>query len=642
MRRLVIDVEADSLTPKIIWCICVVDIDTGEENVFTDKLGFTRWFRQLRGVLVVGHNIIGFDAPAIRSVWHVPIDDVVCLDTLVCSRLFNYAVHGGHSLGAWGERLALPKGDFTEWAAYDDPARERERLERCVAYCLQDCRINVALFRQLEKAIYSDQWKRALHVEHEMAVICRSLHDDGFPFDYEAASAIHARLSDEVAGLLARLGREFPPRSRLIREVTPRATKFGTLNGGDFRWLKGGDLGPYEEGWTFSRLEWVPFNPGSPKQVIDRLNEAGWKPFEKTEGYKDAERELQDLLRSGRRERVEEVTARLEAYREYGWKISEENLATLPEDAPEGIQSFVEYRFLAKRLQTLTEWLNCYNKETGCIHGNFNHIGTWTGRMSHSDPNQGNVPSTESKYKGAGLRARAHELGKSMRALFSCRRDELLVGVDADAIQLRILAHYINDPVFTEALINGKKEDGTDAHTLNAIALGIGAARRADAKTFIYAWLLGAGVAKVAKVLGLTNQDAAQAVEDFIGYYPGLKRLKQETIPRDAARGYFIGIDGRIVNCDEYHMLAGYLQSGESCVMKHATVLWQKELRDEGVYFRQLNFVHDEWQTACRPADKDRVARAQTGAIRRVGQDLGVLCPLEGTAKFGRTWYDTH
>ena len=66
----------------------------------------------------------------------------------------------------------------------------------------------------------------------------------------------------------------------------------------------------------------------------------------------------------------------------------------------------------------------------------------------------------------------------------------------------------------------------------------------------------------------------------------------------DASRGYFDGLDGRKVQCNSEHlMLAGYLQNGEAVVMKHANVLWQKELKGLGIKYNQVDFVHDEWQT---------------------------------------------
>lgn len=648
-KRLVFDIEADSLTPTIIWCVCVIDVDTNEEWTFDNVDSFLDFHDQFGSSIWIGHNAIGYDSPAIeklgrRSRWSVHR----IIDTLVCSRLFNFSVHEGHSLDAWGKRLGLPKGEFNEWGAYDDPILELDRRARCRTYCLQDCRITASLFRKLEKAIYSETWRKALRVEHEAAIVCRELHDNGFRFDYQAAKSIHEEISRRVEQLLGELREAFPPKSRLIREITPRSTKFGTLAKGDFRWVEDGDLSVFQEGWSFSRIEFIPFNPGSPKQVVEVLNEAGWAPFDKTEGHKEAEKELSTLQRLPKAHRdgvqCDALRSRLQEYETYGWKVSEENLETLPEDAPEGTRLLVKWRMLSKRLQTLDEWLNHYNTQTKAIHSEFAHIGTWTHRKSHSKPNMGNVPSMDSKYHNEELKKLAYDYGKAMRSCFHVDEDEVLVGVDADGIQLRILAHYMDDPEFTEALVNGDKDRGTDAHTINAIALGIGAGQRARAKTFIYAWLLGAGTAKVAKILGLTNHEAGIAIESFIRRYEGLHRLKEHIIPIDAKRGWFEGFDGRLIRCDEYHMLAGYLQCGESVIMKHSAVLWRKELDEKGIWYKQVNDVHDEWQTATKNdnVSPDIVAREQVRAIVDTGRNLILRCPLAGTAKFGRNWMETH
>jgi DNA polymerase-1 len=241
-----------------------------------------------------------------------------------------------------------------------------------------------------------------------------------------------------------------------------------------------------------------------------------------------------------------------------------------------------------------------------------------------------------------------------MRQVWAAPPGKLLVGVDADSIQLRILAHYMNDERFIESLISGDKKNGTDAHTLNQSALNSGGEiicqSRDDAKTFIYAWLLGAGIQKVSQILGCTMEQAKYANDSFLDYYPGLKYLKTVTIPLDAEAGYFRGFDGRFVKSDEYHMLAGYLQNGEQCIMKTANLIWRKKLQQEKIPFKQVNFVHDEWQTE---VDEDMnlatyVAQVQADSIKEVGELFKLNCPLLGTytdgkkTTIGKNWYTTH
>lgn len=589
--------------------------------------------------LYIGHNILGFDVPALQTLWKCRFNLNKVIDTLVVSRLLNFRARGGHSLERWGERLGLPKGDFHEFSQYS---------QEMVDYCIQDCKVTKEVFLKLEKFIYDPQWKDSLRCEHKIATICRQMQDSGFSFDHLKALEIRKELRSKVSKLSEDLTKAFPARARLIREVTPRETKFGTIARNSVPTILGSDLSFFSPNSPFSFIEWVSFNPASPKMVIDRLNEAGWEPFEKTEGYKYAEKELQQLSRLPKAQcdakHIAEIREKLSNYETYGWRISEENLETLPDNAPMGTRILVKWRMLSKRLQTIEEWFRAFNPQDGKIHGTYNGIGTWTHRMSHSDPNQGNVPSIESKYHSEELKEIAKIYGNAMRSCFSCGPNNRLIGVDADSIQLRILAHYMDDKEFTESLINGKKEDWSDVHCLNAQRLGFidFKSNRPRAKTFIYAWLLGAGIGKSAKILGCSNSEASEKVGRFIDSYPGLRRLRQEVIPSDASRGYFIGFDGRKIFCDEYHMLSGYLQTGEACIMKHATIDWMEKLDTEKLPYSLVNFVHDEWQTETENRFSLRVGEIQRQAIRDIGKRFTLKCPLEGSIKIGKNWMETH
>jgi DNA polymerase I-like protein with 3'-5' exonuclease and polymerase domains len=165
---------------------------------------------------------------------------------------------------------------------------------------------------------------------------------------------------------------------------------------------------------------------------------------------------------------------------------------------------------------------------------------------------------------------------------------------------------------------------------------------------------LGAGDAKISEILGCSSREGREAKKRFIEFYPGLKALKDHIIPRDAARGFFYGLDGRAVLCDSKHlMLAGYLQNGEAIVMKTANLIWKRRIEEERLspYVKQVNFVHDEWQTEVK-GDYDlalRVAQIQAASIAEAGRILKVKCPLEGSIlnshkqpSIGRTWADTH
>lgn len=104
-------------------------------------------------------------------------------------------------------------------------------------------------------------------------------------------------------------------------------------------------------------------------------------------------------------------------------------------------------------------------------------------------------------------------------------------------------------------------------------------------------------------------------------------------------------MDGRKVIQNSSHlMLAGYLQNGEAVVMKWANRLWRQWATEEKIKFKQVNFVHDEWQTECYESldGAERLGELQRNSIVQAGVDLGIYCPLAGSTDIGKNWYDTH
>lgn len=618
--KVICDIEANGLEDCTeIWVIVCKEIDTGIIHTFRrpsiDPTAFLTFTKQV--TLWVGHGFLSYDAPVINRLLRSNVIDLsLCVDTLVVSRLVDYAIEGGHSLEAWGTRLRCPKGSYTDWVNYS---------EDMVQYCQQDVEVSHKLYLHFRPYIDSQVWARALKTEHAMVTICREMHDNGFYFNIDEARRIFAEIQSQLGPLDDELRSSFPPRLVPIRVVTPHLTKHGTLSRTDFRWKDDGDLSDYSADAPFSLCEWEIFNPGSTRQIVERLNQAGWRPYEKTKGHIQCERDLHNNRDRGLRLAAQE---RIEHFQTFGWKVSKDNLATLPSTAPRPAHRLVHRLLLAARARTLTEWFNAYNEDTHRIHGTFNHIGAWTQRMSHNGPNMANVPTEDPQHPDRSIYSNA------MRALWSVPSGRSLIGVDAEGIQLRILAHLMDDKHFTASVTEGRKEDGTDPHTLNKLALGPVCKSRDDAKTFIYAFLLGAGVGKISSILGCSSEEARTARDNFILAYPGLSLLKSHVIPRDARAGYFQGLDGRFVKCNsEHHMLAGYLQNGEVVIMKEARILWGQELRRLGIPFLPVNFVHDEWQTE---ADSDldtckKIAQVQADSIRIVGESLSLRCPMAGS-----------
>jgi DNA polymerase I-like protein with 3'-5' exonuclease and polymerase domains len=189
----------------------------------------------------------------------------------------------------------------------------------------------------------------------------------------------------------------------------------------------------------------------------------------------------------------------------YGWepvKKTEKGTPVVDDEVLQSLASkyeeaglLAEYFLLKKRIGQVAEgkqgWLKVYDPSDNRIHGYVNTMGTRTFRMSHSKPNLAQVPAGRSPW------------GKECRELFTVPEGCKLVGCDASGLELRGLAHflgYYDKGEYAKAVIHGNKEEGTDAHTLNMKALGLSS--RDDAKTWFYAFIYGAGNAKLGAVMG--------------------------------------------------------------------------------------------------------------------------------------------
>jgi DNA polymerase-1 len=652
--KIVFDIEANAIeNPTKIWVIVCRDVDTGKSYVFrnpvTDEESRSAFDSFSRDVsLWIGHNILGYDLIHIERLLGLVLLKQDCsnvVDTLVISKLVNYSRPGGHSIEQYGEEFGYPKIKFSDFSKYSEEMEE---------YCGRDVEICERVYRKYKRIIDDPQWAPSIQLEQQFQLVVNRLHTTGFGFNVDKASRLLVKVEKELSELDEKIKEQFPPKLKLVREVTPKETKHGTISLSSIplaiRKAEGGDLSAYQPDAPFSFCAWSEFNPSSHKQLIEVLTEAGWSPVDKTKTHIETERELNRLRyqkgdRSQVDTRTQELYNDLERLKKYGWKINEENLSTLPPSAPSSAKSLAKRIMLESRRRTLTEWLGLV-RDDGRIHGKFYGIGAWTHRMAHQNPNTANIPT------GAKL------FGDEMRSLWCApSRKRLLVGVDAEGIQLRIFAHYINDPEFTEALVKGDKRDKTDPHSLNQRILGDVCHSRQAAKRCIYALLLGAGISKIAEILECSEPEAKEALDRLLLRYEGWQTLKREVLPKDGERGWFYGLDGRKVRIPgdtpgarKHLAMSGYLQNGEAIVMKKACLKWESKLKEYDACL--VDFVHDEWQTEC-PNNMTvalEIAKMQADSLREVGEELNLNCPLAGSYwnedlkdyTIGTNWKVTH
>ena len=329
------------------------------------------------------------------------------------------------------------------------------------------------------------------------------------------------------------------------------------------------------------------FNPGSRQQVAERLEAKGavWS----------------ELTPSGRPQ-VDERTL-------------EEN-----KHIPEALL-VLEYLLLQKRYAQVSSWLE-HVQEDGRVHGRVTSNGAVTGRMTHQTPNMAQVPAGYSQY------------GSECRQCWTVPTGKKLVGFDASGLELRMLAHYMDDEEFTNVLLT------EDVHTRNQMAAGLDT--RPQAKTFIYAFLYGAGDAKIGSIIGGTASHGRKLKQRFLSNTPALESLR-ERVGKASQRGHLVGLDGRKLWVrSEHSALNTLLQAAGAIVMKKALVLLDDYAEQWNIDYKFVGNIHDEVQTEVAAEQAEKFGYLAVECLKAAGIYYKLRCPLDGEYQIGDTWAETH
>jgi DNA polymerase-1 len=330
-----------------------------------------------------------------------------------------------------------------------------------------------------------------------------------------------------------------------------------------------------------------PFNPASRKQIGERLIEKGWKPrgFTPTGQPKVDESTLEDC--------------------------------SIPE-----AQILARYFMLQKRTAMIDSWLKSCG-EADRVHCHYRTLGAITNRMSCSNPNLQQIPSLRKPF------------GLECRQMWKSDYGNVLIDTDAAGLELRVLAHYMDDAEYTTEILNG------DIHTANQNMAGLDT--RDQAKTFIYALLYGAGDAKIGSVVNGTAKDGKALRERFLSNLPSFSRLREAVVHKGTTEGRLRAIDGRQLVVRHPHASINTLIQGSSAVlMKKWFMNTAATMKARKTGAKLVAMVHDEMVIECGKESIDSVSDCVKIAISQVNQEYNLRCKLDCDVQIGNNWSEIH
>ncbi len=298
----------------------------------------------------------------------------------------------------------------------------------------------------------------------------------------------------------------------------------------------------------------------------------------------------------------------------------------------------LEYRQLAKLKSTYLDSLPQLTDAQGRVHTTFNQVGTATGRLSSTNPNLQNIPVRTA-------------LGREIRAAFIPASGNVLMSADYSQIELRLMAHFSQDPLLLDAYRTGK-----DIHTLTASEVfGVDAATmdketRARAKAVNFGIVYGISPFGLAAQLNIDQKTAKQYIETYFDRYKGVKRFIEETLEtvrRDQAVKTYFGrirpipdIQSRNPNMRGFAERTAVntpLQGTAADLIKLAMLKIDQLIRDRGLKSQMTLQVHDELLFDVVPEEAEELL----GLVKREMEHVAEFSvPIVAEVGVGKNWRD--
>ena len=614
--RYTFDIETDGLQATKVWCLVIHNIDTDKLYTYTCDGShdgtIEMGLNMLKNAeLLIAHNGIGFDALQILKLYGIDLYNKKFVDTWIASMVLNYQRFGnpsmrgnGHGLARWGQHLGYAKLDFHDF--------EGGLTEEMITYCKRDVLLNTEVFKRLMQefntiSAHQPKISEGLRAEMEAAKFDAYCRYYGWKFDSDKADDTLNRITSRMQEIESIIEPHLPEivKFKDREPKTPKYTKKGHYTSASARMIseyKGFEVKPEDTHvmaphTTFQRKEVHAAKMGNLDQVKEYLYSIGWEP----DDWKMEKVGFEWIKKSPKL-----TTTSLEKVGEHGVLID-------------------EWTTLRSRRGVLEGWID--QLQDGRLHGRMWIVGTPTFRCRHEVI--ANLPAVTAPW------------GRELRELLVAEDGRRIVGADSSGNQFRSLAHYVSDSNLTDQILSG------DIHQYNADIIGTD---RRTAKTWIYAFLFGAGSTKLGQVLtGTRSAPAGNASIDAYGNaIPGLKALKDklEDVWKQTAvqgqDGYIPAVDGRRVYTPQMYQTLNYLlQSCEGVTTKCAIAYQIQKIQEEGLDAQPRLYMHDEVAWSVAEKDADRVLEILVESFAEGPKAVGVEI-MAGEGSIGTSYADVH
>ena len=303
-------------------------------------------------------------------------------------------------------------------------------------------------------------------------------------------------------------------------------------------------------------------------------------------------------------------------------------------------QLVIEFRHLAKLKSNYVDALPLLVDQDSRVHTTFNAAATATGRLSSVNPNLQNIPTRTA-------------LGREIRAAFVAAPGHQLLSADYSQIELRLMAHFSQDPLLVEAYKTGR-----DIHTLTASEVfGVDPATmdkqtRARAKAVNFGIVYGISAFGLAAQLGIPQSEARQYIDRYFERYAGVRAFIDQTIAETRQKGSVRTLFGRMRPIPDIESRnsnqRGFaertaintpLQGTAADLIKLAMIAIDRQLTAQNLKTKMVLQVHDELLFEVPESETQVISSLVKQEMENVIQ---LSVPIEADLSIGHNWRDMH